>query len=231
MPLTSSSSSVAVTSGSPSSAIVRAQYSSFDKRGRQLRIVGAPIAPRRHPHGERLGPILVGMLLRVPTRQMADEPAAERLRPVLLAIRLRDRAEQLHPRFAVVEPVGVVHDVAHLVAQVAQDVGAVEPFDVPDLLAMQRREIGMSEIERNADDDGAERHAPFGRQVKTRHDLVMPRCASSARNSSMTGASRVPSIMRPRSRIGAPNRLDSRKPCDEDMGRPGCWSSVCRRPF
>ena len=47
---------------------------------------------------------------------------------------------------------------------------AVESFDVPDLLAVQRREIGVSEIERNADDDGAERHAPFRRQVKARHD-------------------------------------------------------------
>src|SRR5258706_1491674 len=47
--------------------------------------------------------------------------------------------------------------------------------------------------------------------------LVMPRCASSARNSSMTGARRVPSIVSPRSRIGAPKRLDSRKRCGDTM--------------
>src|SRR5688572_6102746 len=101
---------------------------------------------------------------------MAHESTAERLWPVLLAIRLRNRAEQLHPRFAVVELVRVIHDMAHLVAQVAKDVRAVESLDVPDLLAMQSREIGMRQIERNADHDRAERHAPFGRQVKARHD-------------------------------------------------------------
>ncbi len=111
------------------------------------------------------------MLLRVPARQMTHEAAAERLRPVLLAVRLRDRAEQLHPRFEVVELVGVVDDVTHLVAQVPQDVGAIEAFDVADLFAMQLRELRSSEIERNADDDGAERHAPFGREVKARHEL------------------------------------------------------------
>src|SRR6185503_1349631 len=68
------------------------------------------------------------------------------------------------------ELVRVVDDVAHLVAQVAKDVRAVESFDVADLLAVQGREIGMRQIERNADDDRAERHAPFGRQVKAGHD-------------------------------------------------------------
>src|SRR5262245_31567437 len=110
------------------------------------------------------------MLLRVPAGQVTHEPTAERLRPVFLAIRLRDRAEQLHPRLAVVESVGVIHDVPHLVTEIAKDVRAVESFDVPDLLAVQRREIGMGEVERNADDDGAEWHAPFGREVKAWHD-------------------------------------------------------------
>ena len=170
MALTSSSRSVAVTSGSPSIGDRPLAELELGERGRQLRIVGAPIAARRHPHGERLGPVFVGMFLRVPARQMANETAAERLRTVILAIRLRDGAEQLHPRFEVVELVGVVDDVTHLVAQIAKDVGVIETFDVADLLAVQGRQIGMSEIERNPDDDGAERHAPFGRQMKTRDD-------------------------------------------------------------
>jgi hypothetical protein len=102
---------------------------------------------------------------------MTHEAAAERLRPIILAVRLRDRAEELHPRLAVVELVRVVHDVAHLVAQVPQDVGVIEALDVPDLLAVQRREIGVGKVERDADDDVAERHAPLRREVKARHDL------------------------------------------------------------
>jgi hypothetical protein len=131
------------------------------ERGGQLRVVRTPIARRRHPDRKRLGPVLVGMLLRVPARQVAHEPPAERLRAIVLAVRLRDRAEQLHPVLVVVEPVGVVHDVTHLVAQIAEDVGAVEALDVPHLLAMQLGELGTSEIERNCDRDRAERHAPL----------------------------------------------------------------------
>jgi hypothetical protein len=61
--------------------------------------------------------------------------------------------------------------VTHLVTQIAQDVRAIEAFDVPDPLAVQLREIGMREIKRNANHDRAERHAPFGREVKARRDL------------------------------------------------------------
>ena len=57
----------------------------------------------------------------------------------------------LHPLLVVVELVGVVHDVAHLVPQVAQDVVPVEALDVADLLAVQLRELGPREVERNGD--------------------------------------------------------------------------------
>src|SRR5690606_8428368 len=70
------------------------------ERGRALRVLRAPIAAGRHPHRERLRPVLVRMLLRVPARQVPDEPAAERLWAVGLAVRLRDRAEELHPVLA-----------------------------------------------------------------------------------------------------------------------------------
>ena len=106
------------------------------------------------------------MLLRVPPGQVAHVAAAERLGTVLLGVRLRDRAELLDPLLLVVEPVGVVDHVAHLVAEVAQDVGPVEPLDVADPLGVQCREVGPGQVEGNGDGDSLERHAPLGREVE-----------------------------------------------------------------
>jgi hypothetical protein len=61
--------------------------------------------------------------------------------------------------------------VTHLVAQIPQDVRVIETFDVTDALAVHGRQLGMSQVKRNTDDDGAEWHAPFRRQMKARHDF------------------------------------------------------------
>src|SRR5690606_1654748 len=100
----------------------------------------------------------------------------ERLWAVGLAVRLRDRAEELHPVLAVVELVGVVQDVPHLVPQVAQDVRAAEALDVADLLAVELGQLRPREIERDANRDGAERHAPFSREIEARRDLRDAAC-------------------------------------------------------
>jgi hypothetical protein len=52
--------------------------------------------------------------------------------------------------------------VAHLVAQVAQNVRPVKSFDVPDPLGVQRGEIGVGQVEGDGNGDRLERHAPFG---------------------------------------------------------------------
>ena len=82
----------------------------------------------------------------------------------------------------------------HLVAEVAQDVGAVEALDMAHFLAVQFGELGPRQIERNADRDRAERDAPLGRQIERRRDLRETARRKLAAKFSMTGASRVSAI-------------------------------------
>src|SRR5690242_2722679 len=102
---------------------------------------------------------------------MTHVSPAERLRSIVLQVGLRDRAEELYPLFVVEQLVGIVDDVAHLVPQIAEDVGMAETLDVPDFLAVQFGQLGPRQVERNADDDRAERDAPFGGQVEARREM------------------------------------------------------------
>jgi hypothetical protein len=84
------------------------------------------------------------VLLGIPAGEVADESPAERLEAVLVQVRLRDRTEELDPLLGLMEPVGVVDDVPHLVAEIAEDVGAASPLDVPAALGVQGRQLGRA---------------------------------------------------------------------------------------
>ena len=85
-----------------------------------------------------------------------------------------------------------------------------EALDVADLLAVQLGQLGPGEVERDADGDGAERHAPLGRQIEVRRSLRMP--AAGELRAELGDDRLEPRALdlQPRSRIGAPKRFDSR---------------------
>src|SRR5262249_46900575 len=109
-----------------------------------------------------LRPILIRVLLRVPARQMPYETRAKRLGPIFLLVRLRDRAEVVYPLLGFVKLVRVVDDMAQLVAQIAEGVGAAPALGVAGELRVQARQLLPSQVERNRDGDRAEGDAPFG---------------------------------------------------------------------
>lgn len=96
----------------------------------------------------------VGVLLCVPARQVADEAAAKWLRSVVFDVGLGDRAEALDPGAVVVQAIRVVDHVAHLVAQIAEDVGGREALDVAGVLGVHRRQLGARQVERDGDRHG-----------------------------------------------------------------------------
>jgi hypothetical protein len=61
-----------------------------------------PVRAGRHPDGEGLGPVLVGVLLGVPAGEVHDEPPAEGPGAILVDVRLGHGAEPFHPVLAVV---------------------------------------------------------------------------------------------------------------------------------
>ena len=101
------------------------------------------------------------MLLRVPAGQMPHEARAERLGPVLLLVRLRDGAKVPNPLVGLVELVGIVDDMAELVPQIAEDVGAARTFDVSAALRVIVGQLLPRQIERDRNGDRPERHAPL----------------------------------------------------------------------
>ena len=108
----------------------------------------APVGARLQPDREGLGEVLVGMALRIPQPQMLDVILARRIGPVVARIAGRGTAEQFLPAAAALQPVGVLDDVAGLVAQDAHAFGARAAFDVEDLLALEPHQARMGEIER-----------------------------------------------------------------------------------
>ena len=107
-----------------------------------------PLRAGRQPDGERLGEILVRVLLRVPARDVPHEAARERDGPVVLAVGAAERSEQRPPFRLAVEPVGVVEGVARLVAHVHHDLAGV--LEIVHFL-FELRELGVGEVEGDAD--------------------------------------------------------------------------------
>src|SRR5262249_44127947 len=63
-----------------------------------------------------------------------------------------------------------VEDVAHLVAQIAEDVRRSRALDETAAFGVQFRQVGAGQIEGNGDADRAEGNAPFGGKVELRLD-------------------------------------------------------------
>jgi hypothetical protein len=123
----------------------------------------APAGARRQPHGEGLGEVFVWMLLGVPAGDVLDVGAAEGLGLVVVTVGAAERPEQLAPLGRRVDPIGVVVGVAGLMAQVHHDLGV--GLEIVDL-ALDRREPGVGEVERDADDRVPGRTAPLICQVE-----------------------------------------------------------------
>ena len=70
-----------------------------------------------------------------------------------------------------VEPVGVIDDVAHLVPQVAQHVGPAAALDEAAALGVEVGQIDAGQIKGNGDGDRPERDAPLGGEVEVGPDL------------------------------------------------------------
>src|SRR5947209_1419454 len=113
------------------------------------RVLAPPVGAWREPHGERLREILVGVFLRVPPRDVADEAPRERDRRVCVHVRAVEGPEQLDPFRRVVTSVRVVECVARFVAQVHEDLALI--LQVVER-ALERLQVGIGEIEGNADD-------------------------------------------------------------------------------
>jgi hypothetical protein len=94
---------------------------------------------------------------------MADEARAPRLGAVIVLVRLAHGAEPLDPVLAVVEAVGVVHHVTHLVAQVDQDLASALSLDHAGAVGVELGQLGVGQVERDRHRHGLERDTPLGR--------------------------------------------------------------------
>src|SRR5262245_56351681 len=109
------------------------------------------------------------MLLRVPAGDVTHELAAEWNRPIAVAIAAVVGGEQAAPFERDVEPIGVVERVAGLVAQVHHDLALVLEV-VQD--ALELRELGIGEIEGDADHRLSTRASPFVGEVAHRAEAL-----------------------------------------------------------
>src|SRR5262249_45538270 len=129
----------------------------------------APVEARGEPHREGLGEVLVGVLLRVPTRDVRDVGPREGLRLELFLVGLVVVAEQRPPGRGLVEPVGVVEAVPRLVAEVHEDLALrLDPASELTLDGLERR---VGQVEGDADDRNARGAAPLVAQVALGGDV------------------------------------------------------------
>jgi hypothetical protein len=139
--------------------------------GQRLRpggVLPAPIGARRHEHGKGLGPVLVGMFLGVPSRQVPDVLAAEGDGAVVVLVGLTHRTEEGLPLRRVVQPVGVVDDMPHLVAEVPEDLVLVPPLHVPGPEGVHFQQFRPGQVEGDRDRHRLERDAPLRGEVEFR---------------------------------------------------------------
>jgi hypothetical protein len=127
----------------------------------------------REPHRERLGEVLVGVLLPVPAGQVAHEALRERSRTVVVAVLGVEVAEHLAPLGLVVELVGVVHGVAGFVTEAGHDARRV--LEVVRVLLFVGMETSVHQIERQTNEGDAVRTAPLVGDVtrRTEEDALL----------------------------------------------------------
>ena len=111
------------------------------------------------------------MLLRVPPFDVPDIVAAERNRLVVFPIGAKERTEQTPPFGRGVEAVGVVEDMAGLMAHVHHDLALV--LERIDRL-FELSQLWIGEVERNAEHRLLVRASPFVGQVADRTEFLEP---------------------------------------------------------
>ena len=131
-------------------------------------IAGPPAGARRKPDGERLGEILVGVLLGIGAAigvdgDVLDVFAAQVVGAEDVAVGAGEAPEHLLPARAAPQAVGVVDGMAGLVAQQGHDALAV--LDLPGLLLLDARQALIGQVERDADDRRPVGAAPAVGQV------------------------------------------------------------------
>src|ERR1700730_7186709 len=99
---------------------------------------------------------------------MLHELAARRIGPVIAGVALRRRPEELPPSPPALELIGMLDDVAGLVAQNAHAFRPGVAFVVDDLLLLQLHQAWGGEIERDGDAGRILRAEPLARDPGVR---------------------------------------------------------------
>ena len=130
-----------------------------------------PTGARRHPHRERLSKVLIGMLLRIPTRQVAHVVFRKQHWAIVFAVRPAIWSKQLLPLWRAVQPVSVIESMPCFVAQIHHDFAIGLEIIV---LSLNLAEVRSSKIKRNSNHRLARRASPFVSQVNSGPELHDP---------------------------------------------------------
>ena len=141
---------------------------------RRVLVLDRPIGTGRHPHGERLGPVFIRVLLGVVSGQVAHEVRAEGDASVLVGVWPRHRTEQGGPVVVFIELVGIVDHVAHFVTKVPQDVLVILAFHDARSGLLDSPKPLIRQVEGDADGHRAVRHPPFVGEIEGRLKLRDP---------------------------------------------------------
>ena len=113
-------------------------------------VVGSPIRSGGQPHRERLCEVFIGMLLRVPSKDVAHMGPRQGVRRVVIGVGQSVVPEQRSEFKALVQAECVIHRMSCLVAEVAHRL--VVTLDRPGVLGLDSLESRIREIERNANE-------------------------------------------------------------------------------
>src|SRR5262249_38232237 len=120
------------------------------------------------PHGKGLGEILGRMALRIPAPKVLDITPAGRIGSVIARVVFGGRAEQLLPAPAAVQPVGVLHGVASLMAEDGPALGPGAPFNLEHHFLLELHQARMGEIEWDRNARHTVRTEPLARYPRVR---------------------------------------------------------------
>ena len=129
----------------------------------------APLRAGREPDRKRFCEIFVRMLLGIPPGHVANKLPRERDGAVIIAIGAAKRTEEIAPLRRLVELVGVIERVPGLMTQVHHDLARV--FEVIHI-ALQLGQVGVGQVEGNADDGLAGGASPFIGEIAMRTEFV-----------------------------------------------------------